>query len=117
MGHIPGSWDFTMLAVHVGVVFCLISLWRRSPDWTQRFVIFSLIAGYAFFTADSLMLLFGRADAEADYNSPIWRIATAFEHVAVILYVARLWLQEQDDPCRNSLEHFRSSDRSSKSSA
>lgn len=111
MAHVAESINGVMLVIHIGAMYAVLSLWKESPDMLQRTVLALAGLGFTFYAAANVLILF-----DLDVDRALWRIASAVEHVAVLVAGFRLWHLEKDT-CRKSLAHFRRSDLSSKSSA
>lgn len=96
------SWNITMLAVHAISLAGCVLLYRSAPCWMQKLVVVGL--GFAMLVA---CMAFGAALAGHDYvRWPIFIVALAIEHIAVLLYVFRLIYQNHIQ--WNSSEHSHS---------
>lgn len=109
MAQVAESINGLMLVIHIGAMYAVFSLWKESPDTLQRTVLAMAGLGFAFYAAANALVLF-----DLDVDRALWRIASAVEHVAVLVAGFRLWHLEKDQ-CRKSLAHFRHSGLSSKS--
>jgi hypothetical protein len=111
MAAVAESINGLMLFVHLGAAYAVLSLWNDAPDDLQKAVLALVGMSCLFYAAANLIMLF---DVEVD--RALWRIASAIEHVAVLVAGFRLWYVEKDR-CRKSLADCRRSGLSSKSSA
>lgn len=88
------AWHVTMLFVHICALGALAALYRHSPDSLQRLVIALLVVSSAVFLAASAAALSGYW-----LHWQITRLAHELEHIAVLLYVFRLFVADQERRC------------------
>lgn len=96
-------WNVTLLMVHIFALLALAMLFKNSPDALQRIVIGLLFASTGVYICTGSAALLG-------YWSHwlVGRIAFQIEHIAVLLYVFRLFVQDQERRCLpSSLVSFR----------
>ena len=89
-------WNVTMLLIHVAVLGALAVLWRHAPDLLQRVVLGTFIAATMVFMWAAVVSL---ARWDADWIEGAKKIAGAIEHIAVICYVFRLFIADQERRC------------------
>lgn len=101
------DWNVTMLVLHVFVLFALGSLCRRAPGFLQCIVLGLMIAA-------ELVFVWVYAAAIAGHPAH-WMVSlTAYRvvHVAMILYVLRVFVVDQERRCLpSSSDPSRSSPR------
>lgn len=103
------EWLITMLAINGLLLWGIFWMYRGAPCWMQKISV-GLLAIAAFgFVCAYIAALF-RVD---QWWSIIW-IAFVFEHLAVIMYVFRIWWQRGDERWRESSGHSRHSPTSSR---
>lgn len=95
------SWHITMLLVNLGAFFALHVLYPHAPDRMQKAVILVLGVVFGMFAAAEAALLFGHRLPwwVTAYVDDVRRTASAIEHVAVVLYVFRLFIADQERRC------------------
>lgn len=98
------SWDITTLMVHLAALVLLVLLARRPPDPLQFMVVWTLILAFCIHVAAAAIALSG-----GYVHWSVSRIALQLEHVAVLLYVFRLFYLEC--VCKNSQPRSRPSPR------
>lgn len=88
------SWHTTLLFVHTFALFALVALLRHCPDLGQRAVLWLLILS-------SLVLLYANAAAIFGGWAHWWvtRVGYEIEHLAVLLSVFRLFINDQERRC------------------
>lgn len=88
------SWHVTMLFVHIAALGALAAIYRHCPDWIQRGVIWLLVvAGVVFLAADAALI------AGSPLRWEFTRLAYELEHLAMLLYVFRLFIVDQERRC------------------
>lgn len=97
----PTSWTITMLLINLCAFFALRVLFPHAPDRIQKTVIFVLGVVFAMFAAVETVILFGNSLPwwVGAYVDDVRRTASAIEHVAVVLYVFRLFIADQERRC------------------
>lgn len=88
------TWNLTMLFVHGAMLIALLTLWRGTPGFVQHLVLGLLIA------AAGLFVVYWGAQS-AGYAMP-WQfklVAYQAEHIAVLLYVLRIFIADQERRC------------------
>lgn len=89
-----GLWLFTAIAIHACVIVALVILYRNAPDWLQKIVIGLLVVAMSIFLGMEIGELFD--------NYTHWAVrkyAHLIEHIAIVLYVFRLAINEQEARC------------------
>jgi lysylphosphatidylglycerol synthetase-like protein (DUF2156 family) len=98
MEQIEIDWLVTLFIVHVLGLAATISLFRGAPGWMQRISVILLIAGFSCFCA---------AYMAAIVKVPYWWefaiLAGVYEHLAVLIYVFRIWWQREEDAWKSSI--------------
>ena len=89
-------WDWTMLAAHAAMLFALAALSRQSPDRLQRCVIGGLIVAGLVLLAVDIASVCG---AVSEAWSRLAHMAYGIEHAAVLLYVFRIFVSDQERRC------------------
>lgn len=82
------EWLLTLLAVHAVALLGVIVLFKGAPCWMQKVAMGLLIAAFIVFC-----IAYVAALARIDYWWAFLAIAAALEHVAVLIYVFRVWWQ------------------------
>lgn len=82
------DWLFTLLAVHVVGLVIAIRLFWGAPCWMQKLSVALLILAFAVYCA-----AYGAALARLEAWWLLLAVAAAVEHLAVMLYVFRIWWQ------------------------
>lgn len=101
------SWDITMLFVHLVALCALGILAKDAPDILQKLVLGTLICAAAVLCYYYAAKLFG-----LDCTGFLAGVAHEIEHVAVLLYVFRIFVADQERRClQNFSQHSRSSQR------
>lgn len=101
------TWNVTMLFVHLFGLFALAALYRHAPDSIQKIVVGLLAVAF-------LILVYAYASAitGAWMHWMVVRVAHSVEHIAVLVYVFRLFIADQERRCLpNSSQHSHSSPR------
>lgn len=105
MGIYPMTWNMTMLFIHLAALLSLGVLSRDAPDTVQKIVLGTLIIAVSILCYYYAALLFGLA-----CTGYLSNVAHEIEHVAVLLYVFRLFVVDQERRCLpNSSQHSHSS--------
>ena len=96
------TWNVTMLLIHLAVLGALGVLWRHAPDVMQKAVLGLFIGSTMIFMWASVATLARWPD---DWIAGAKLLASAVEHLAVIVYVLRLFIADQERRClpRSSL--------------
>jgi uncharacterized membrane protein len=99
------SWDITLLTVHILLAMGAGRLFCTAPDWMQKLVLFNVIVAALGLVGCYALQLF-RIDF--DYLLELKVASLSVEHIAVLLYIGRLILVE-NELCKNSLPRSRPS--------
>lgn len=91
------TWDITMLFVHLVALCALGILAKDAPDVLQKLVLGTLICAAAVLCYYYGARLFG-----LDCTGFLAGVAHEIEHVAVLLYVFRLFVADQERRCLQS---------------
>lgn len=109
-------WLMTALGIHLMVLAGLVYLWRNAPDWLQKLVVGLLIAAMAIFAGLEIAELFDKW-----FHWGVRKYAHLIEHIALVLWIFRLMLKEQEARCLPtssvSSRTYKGSSKSSASSA
>lgn len=99
------TWDLTMLFIHAAVMLALGVLYRHAPDTVQRLILGLLIV------STGVLCYFYAASVFGQSQHWMWvRIAHGVEHSAVLLYVLRIFISDQERRCLpNSSAHSHNS--------
>lgn len=97
----PTSCTITMLLINLCVFFALRVLFPHAPDRIQKGVIFVLGLAFGMFAIVEAAVLFGYALPwwVGAYVDDLRRTASVIEHLAVVLYVFRLFIADQERRC------------------
>jgi hypothetical protein len=98
MEHIEIDWLVTLFAVHFLGLTAAIYLWRDAPCWLQRISVALLVVSFGFFCSAYIAAILKFA--------PWWNlliIAGVFEHLAVLVYVFRIWWQTEEKKWKSSI--------------
>lgn len=88
------AWDLTMLLVHAAALFALGAIYKHCPDRIQRAVIWILAFSNIVFLAANAAALSGNP-----LHWQITRLAHELEHNAMLLYVFRIFITDQERRC------------------
>jgi len=114
--NLDGVWLSVAIGIHVCVLWALVYLWRNTPDWLQKIVIGLLIVSTSIFAGLEIAELFG-----SHFHWMVRKYAHLIEHIALVLWVFRLVLKEQEARClpKSSVSSrtYKASSKSSVSSA
>lgn len=89
-----------MLAVHIAAFFVLFAIYGRAPDWMQRIIVGSFVVAMGIMSAGYIGTIFWGLDC-----SGVLRLGNVIEHLAVLLYLFRIFISDQEKRCLpNSLQ-------------
>ena len=88
------TWNLTMLFVHLAALAALVMLLRGGPDGAQVLVIYLLILA----TGPLVYHYFAEAVGLATHWQ-VKSVAYSLEHIGVLLYVFRLFVNDQERRC------------------
>lgn len=88
------AWHITMLFIHAAALIALGTLFRHSPDTIQRAVLVVLLCATAIFLYGDAAALLGLW-----LHWTVTRLGHHIEHIAVLLYVFRLSVLDQEKQC------------------
>lgn len=88
------SWHVTLLFVHLLVFAALVVLLRGAPDILQRVVLGLLAAATMVLVYHYVAEFFGLPT-----NWQVKNIAYSVEHIAILFYVFRLFITDQERRC------------------
>jgi len=98
------SWTFTLFLVNALATGSIIVVAKHAPDQVQRFVLFGL-----FLSSITLTLSYYTQLIHPNLKEPlqiiVHRIAHEIEHAAVILYILRIFVANQEKRCLPNLFH------------
>lgn len=114
--NMDGIWLSIAMGIHACTLWALVYLWRNTPDWLQKVIIGLLIVSMAIFTGLEISELFDNY-----FHWIVRKYAHLIEHIALILWIFRLVLKEQEARClpKSSVSSrtYKASSKSSASSA
>jgi Na+-translocating ferredoxin:NAD+ oxidoreductase RnfE subunit len=88
------DWDTTLLGVHLSVFVMLCVIFKRAPGFAQKLVIGLLMAGVAV-----MSWAYGAAVIFDVQCREIIQLGHVIEHLAVLLYVIRIFINDQEKRC------------------
>ena len=97
------SWDVTMMFIHLAAFCCVLSLHRSAPCWLQKIAVGLLSVAMVFYTAMAVAVLVAPDDRHLYWV--LKRIASAMEHIGVLIYVFRLAYKEHVECKVSTLRH------------
>lgn len=86
------EWSITLLSAHIVLLAGIIGLFKGAPCWLQRTAMGLLFLGAVFFVAAYLAALIGVSNWYY-----ILLIAFVFEHLAVCVYVFRMYVNNKGE--------------------
>lgn len=99
------TWNVTMLFVHLAALCALGVLFRDAPDILQKLVLGALICAAVVMSYYYAARLF-----DLDCTGYLAGVAHEIEHAALLLYVFRIFVADQERRClQNSSQPSRSS--------
>jgi hypothetical protein len=88
------TWHVTMLFVHLAALGAVVVLFRQAPDRIQRIVLGLLACSQAIIVGAYVCALTG-----AWWHWMVLRMGYELEHIAVLVYVLRLFVADQERRC------------------
>lgn len=83
-----------MLAIHLEALGILIAIYDRAPDWIQRVIVGAMASAMAVMSGGYIATVFFDYDCDS-----ILKLGHVIEHLAVLLYVFRIFINDQEKRC------------------